>query len=59
MAIEILIPNTDSDELKLTSIEITFGENAENNKGEEFIDELIALTTKYENALSTLTFKEN
>ena len=59
MALEICIPTTDSDELNLTSIEITFSANADAHNGEEFIDKLISLANVYESALSTLSFKEN
>ena len=59
MALEIFIPATDSEILNLTSIEIAFTENSNEELGESFIDELISLATKYENGISSLTFKEN
>jgi hypothetical protein len=56
---EIVIPATDNETLNLNAIEIVFNANVDEQIGEKFINELLALTTKYETTLSTLTFKEN
>ena len=56
---EIVIPATDNETLNLNAIEIVFNANVDEQIGENFINELLALTTKYETTLSTLTFKEN
>ena len=45
--------------LNLYSVELFFKNNSDEQIGEAFVSELIALGTKYEAVINQITFKEN
>ena len=58
---EILLPNTNAENLEVTSIELSFAKDINEKVAEQFVEELISVATKYEAIIDTLQFndKEN
>jgi len=59
MSLEIFTVNTQNDSIKFKSVELFFNEINDQQLGESFVHELLTLTTKYKNLLTSITFKEN